>query len=107
MTDHIYPDVILEPHARLVWCAMGAEILFMLVNARPHRANIVDVCLPSEEITCMDWPAYSPDLNPIGHVWDMFGRRIAANQPIPPVYLNFVGYCLISGVIFPKIRLII
>ncbi|GBL76555.1 hypothetical protein AVEN_53286-1 [Araneus ventricosus] len=31
----------------------------------------------------MDWPAYSPDLNPIEHVWDMLGRRIAARQPPP------------------------
>ncbi|GFT68735.1 transposable element Tcb1 transposase [Trichonephila clavipes] len=29
----------------------------------------------------MDWPAYSPDLNPIEHVWDMLGRRIAARPP--------------------------
>ncbi|GFT62374.1 DDE_3 domain-containing protein [Trichonephila clavipes] len=29
----------------------------------------------------MDWPAYSPDLNPIEHVWDMLGRQIAARQP--------------------------
>ncbi|GFT58073.1 transposable element Tcb2 transposase [Trichonephila clavipes] len=28
-------------------------------------------------------PAYSPDLNPIEHVWDMLGRRIAARQPPP------------------------
>ncbi|GFW16222.1 transposable element Tcb2 transposase [Trichonephila clavipes] len=31
----------------------------------------------------MDWPTYSPDLNPIEHVWDMLGRRIAARQPPP------------------------
>ncbi|GFX78153.1 transposable element Tcb1 transposase [Trichonephila clavipes] len=52
-------------------------------NARPHRANIVDECLQSEDITRMHWPAYSPDLNPIEHVWDMLGRRIAARQPPP------------------------
>ncbi|GFW47163.1 DDE_3 domain-containing protein [Trichonephila clavipes] len=31
----------------------------------------------------MDWPAYSPDLNPLEHVWDMLSRRIAARQPPP------------------------
>ncbi|GBO45847.1 Transposable element Tcb2 transposase [Araneus ventricosus] len=83
MTDHIYRDVILEQHVRLFRGAMGAEFLFMDDNARPHRANIVDECLQSEDITRMDWPAYSPDLNPIEHVWDMLGRRIAARQPPP------------------------
>ncbi|GFV18812.1 DDE_3 domain-containing protein [Trichonephila clavipes] len=86
---------------------MGAEFLFMDDSARPHLANIVDECLQSEDITRMDWPAYSPDLNPIERVWDMLGRGIAARQPLPPVYWNFGGHCLMSGAIFPKIRLII
>ncbi|GFX92399.1 DDE_3 domain-containing protein [Trichonephila clavipes] len=81
MTGHIYRDVILEQHVRLFRGAMGAEFLFMDDNARPHRANILDECLQSEDITRMDWPAYSPDLNPIEHVWNMLGRRIAARQP--------------------------
>ncbi|GFX80838.1 transposable element Tcb1 transposase [Trichonephila clavipes] len=63
-----YLDVILEQHVRLFRGAMGAEFLFMDDNARPHRANIVDECLQSEDITRIDWPAYSPDLNPIEHV---------------------------------------
>ncbi|GFT24730.1 transposable element Tc3 transposase [Trichonephila clavipes] len=83
MTGHIYRDVILEQHLRLFRGAMGAEFLFMDDNARPPRANIVDECLQSEDITRMDWPAYSPDVNPIEHVWDMLGRQIAARQPPP------------------------
>ena len=30
---------------------MGAKFLFMDDNARPYRANIVDECLQSEDIT--------------------------------------------------------
>ncbi|GFY08604.1 transposable element Tcb1 transposase [Trichonephila clavipes] len=82
---------------------MGTEFLFMDDNARPHHANIVDECLQSEDITRMDLLACSPDFNPIEHVWDMHGRRIAVRQPPPPVYRNFGGHCLMSGVIFPKI----
>ncbi|GFV65160.1 HTH_Tnp_Tc3_2 domain-containing protein [Trichonephila clavipes] len=33
------------------------------------------------DITRMDWPAYSPDMNPIEHVWGMLGRRVAARHP--------------------------
>ncbi|GFV31362.1 DDE_3 domain-containing protein [Trichonephila clavipes] len=67
ITGHIYRDVILE-HVRLFRGAMGAEFLFRDDNARPHRANIVDECLQSEDITHMDWPAYSPNLNLIENV---------------------------------------
>ncbi|GFU39025.1 transposable element Tcb1 transposase [Trichonephila clavipes] len=83
MTGLIYRDVILEQHVRLFRGAMSAEFLFMDDNARPHRANIVDKCLQSEDIIRMDWPVYSPDLNPTEHVWDMLGRQIATRQPPP------------------------
>ncbi|GFX83523.1 transposable element Tcb2 transposase [Trichonephila clavipes] len=76
MTGHIYRDVILEQHVRLSRGAMGAEFLFMEDNARPHRANIVDEGFQSEDITHMDWPAYSPHLNPIEHVKNRWNAGI-------------------------------
>ncbi|GFV87619.1 transposable element Tcb2 transposase [Trichonephila clavipes] len=54
MTGHIYRDIILEQHVNLFGGAMGAEFLFMDDDGRPHRANIVDECLQSEDITRMD-----------------------------------------------------
>ncbi|GFT10634.1 transposable element Tcb1 transposase [Trichonephila clavipes] len=91
MTGHVYRGVILEQHVRLFRGAMGAE--FILWMTTPDL-RIVDECLQSDDITRMDWPAYSPNLNPIGHVWDMLGRQIAALfNPFPSVYQNFGGHC--------------
>ncbi|GFU97928.1 transposable element Tc1 transposase [Trichonephila clavipes] len=52
-------------------------------NARPHRTLAFEELLESEDTTRMDWPAYSLDLNPIEHVWDVLDRRIAARLHHP------------------------
>ncbi|GFX09347.1 transposable element Tc3 transposase [Trichonephila clavipes] len=83
MTGHIYRDVIVEQHARLFRGAMGAEFLFMDDNARPHREKHCRRMHSIGGYHPYGFPAYSQDLNPIEHVWDMLGRRIAIRQPPP------------------------
>ncbi|GFV12859.1 transposable element Tcb2 transposase [Trichonephila clavipes] len=68
---------------RLFRGAIGPDFIFMDDNARPHCTLAVEELLESEDITRMDWPAYSPDLNPIEHVWDALGKRIAARLHHP------------------------
>ncbi|GFU26128.1 transposable element Tcb2 transposase [Trichonephila clavipes] len=78
-----YCEEVLLPHVRLFRGATGPDFIFMDDNARPYRSLAVEELLESEDITRMDWPAYSPDLNPIEHVWDALGRRIAARLHHP------------------------
>ncbi|GFV65033.1 transposable element Tc3 transposase [Trichonephila clavipes] len=66
---------------------MGLQFLFMDDNAPCHRTVFAEQLLKSEDIECMDWPARSPDLNPIEHVWDFLGRRLAA-RTLPPVTIR-------------------
>ncbi|GFV41271.1 DDE_3 domain-containing protein [Trichonephila clavipes] len=66
---------------------MGLQFLFMDDNAPCHRTVADEQHLESEDIERMDWPARSPNLNPIEHVWDFLGRRLAAST-LPPVTIR-------------------
>ncbi|GFX76378.1 transposable element Tcb2 transposase [Trichonephila clavipes] len=56
------------PYMRLFRGAMGLQFLFMDNNAPCHRTVAAEQLLESEDTERMDWPARSPDLNPIEHV---------------------------------------
>nr|CAH7758829.1 unnamed protein product [Callosobruchus chinensis] len=52
-------------------------------NTRPHRTRTVQQALENENIARLEWPAMSPDMSPIEHVWDYVPRAIF-NRNNPP-----------------------
>ncbi len=83
LTGQKYKDNILRPIVvpHFDGHPLGNRPIFMDDNARPHRAGIVTDFLEQEAIETMEWPAMSPDMNPIEHVWDYIGRKINEREP--------------------------
>ncbi|GFV07193.1 transposable element Tcb2 transposase [Trichonephila clavipes] len=73
MTAQRYVPDILHPHVLPLMQRLPGAI-FQQDNARLHTARVSQECLHT--ITTLPWPARSPDLSPIKHIWDRLGRRV-------------------------------
>ena len=55
-------------------------------NSRPHRPHVVNDFF-QDNITRLEWPACSPDMNPIEHFWGRLKRAIYGRLD-PPTTLR-------------------
>lgn len=80
--------------------------IFQQDNASIHTARVTKSFFQESNLTVMDWPALSPDLNPIENVWGLLAQRVygfgkqydtvddlktairAAWEGLDPVYLS-------------------
>ena len=60
----------------VVWYFEGKEYLFMDDSAPVHRAHTVENYKDQNEVTSMEWPAQSPDLNIIENIWLYMKREL-------------------------------
>ena len=57
--------------------------MFQHDNTRPDVARIYTQFLEAQSVNVLPWPAYSPDMSPIEHVWDALDRHVQQCIPFP------------------------
>ncbi|KAK7110617.1 hypothetical protein V1264_014458 [Littorina saxatilis] len=92
LTGARYRDEILGPIVIPFLQQLGPQATLQDDNATPHRARVVGAFLQQQGVHRMEWPACSPDLNPIENVWDHLDRQLRDNHPPPNTLQNLLAY---------------
>ena len=67
---------IVQPALLRYFLRQGHATIFQQDNGRGHVARHTMNFLQANDVNVLDWPARSPDISPIEHLWDHLGRRV-------------------------------
>lgn len=85
MDAELYQSILGDELMRtLTWYGLEKnQVIFQHDNDPKHKAKSTMEWLENNEIFVLDWPAQSPDLNPIEHLWNELDRRIKNQERVP------------------------
>ena len=73
-----YREDILLPHV-VPFLQAHPDMTLQHDNATSHTARSVRDILQNRNVSVLPWPAMTPGLIPIKHVWDLLDRRVKAS----------------------------
>ena len=96
LTAQRYRDEILQPIVLPALKEMELTDLFQDDNARHHRGRIVNEFMRQHDIERLPWPANSPDLAPIEHIWDKLAVPSGTTTLLPSVGNSLLSFSILN-----------
>lgn len=77
VTARVYKEILEEELPKLI----EPHVIFMQDNASIHTSRLLREWLAEQRFQVLDWPPYSPDLNPIENLWSLLKEEILKRYP--------------------------
>lgn len=74
LENHLKPSIVLLKRS-------DEKVIFQQDGATCHTAKTVKRWFEAERVELLEWPANSPDLNPIESIWVEIDKKLAQNPP--------------------------
>jgi hypothetical protein len=76
LTALVYRDILEQALLPSVLPIFRKNFVFQQDNCPSHTAHLIRDFLQTNEVTTLDWPARSSDLNPIENIWGIMAKEI-------------------------------